>query len=175
MKQLRGLLCAGLMALALMTPRPASADPMNWGSNGAAYLFNTIPDTPTFSGSIATTGTFEVVAGTAGQNTYIFYSGFQSGGTNSGLTLQPEYGQGATCGTNTQLIYPFATAGAAPASGTFMALWASSAAAASAAPVSSAAIASVPLFIPAGYNYCVVVGGATVNGKFVTYLATHVN
>lgn len=150
----------------------ASADTIYIGSNGLTYQ-PTWPDTLAPSANIVTATTTLLVAGVAGQNMYVFFEGFQSGGTNSGTTVVPEYGTGATCGTGTVRFTPSNGVLGPVAIGTIAVLYGGSTAAA--ASTFGLLPSAVPFIVPNGNNLCGVTAGTTINGFFITQYAIHAN
>jgi len=162
------------------TPAPAPTTTGGWpgtvGFNvgsGALYA-NNICDTYHQSTSIVTATTTLLITGTNNQSVYVCLATWESTGTNATNTVQFEYGQGATCSTNTVTIFPVAIA-PGTASGEWLSGWSGT--------VNSASVtsgipgpAAVPLVLPnnaTAYNLCGVTAGTTTLGNFVVWYSIH--
>jgi hypothetical protein len=147
----------------------AGVQQLHYGT-GATYV-DTWPDTLVTSASINSATTTQILAGVANQTMYVFMVVSQSGGTNSAITEQLEYGQGATCGTNTVKVTPFPILFGAPAVGVANYVW----------PISLVNVMvslSYPLIVPANataYNLCLVTAGTTILQQAIVYYAIHAN
>jgi hypothetical protein len=165
------------------TPVPlASQSPIPWpafahlhvGSGTTVYL-DTWADTIAATGSISTATTTLLVSGVASQTMYVFAAWFQLNGTNAALTVYLEYGQGATCGTNTVKVQAVPIPTTATTSGQMTLLYGGSPPSILASSWSAGA---VPLIVPANataYNLCVVTAGTTIAGIGGAYYAIHAN
>jgi hypothetical protein len=173
--------CAAAYPCGYPTPVPQpTVTPGGWigrqllkYGTGAAYV-DPICDTMVKSASINSAVTTLLVTGVASQNIYICLAEWGSTGTNTANTIQFEWGQGATCATNTVTLFP------APISaGTTTGEWVTGWAGTFANPASSGGMpgpAAIPLIIPANataYNFCGVTAGTTTLGTFVVWYAIH--
>ena len=150
----------------------AGVQPILYGTN-ATYVAP-IGDTFAKSGSIVTAVTTLLISGVANQSIYIWLAAFQSTGTNASNTVSFEYGQGATCQTNTVVMNPSPTAPATTAGG-WVSGW-SGMTGATAVVIDMLPPAAVPLVLPnnaTAYNFCAVTAGTTTSGVFVTLSAVH--
>jgi hypothetical protein len=143
------------------------------GSGNTIYL-DTWPDTFASTANITTSTTTRIVPGVANQTMYVFWVGFQAAGTNTAGTVQLEYGQGGTCGTNTvKIMVTPITEGATI--GNVVNLWGSY----GTATTNGITPAVVPLIIPANAtanDLCgVTTTGTLINGSFIAYYAIHAN
>src|SRR5580700_7245107 len=77
----------------------AGVQPILYGT-GATYI-SPMCDTFAQSGSIVTAVTTLLITGVANQSVYVCLASWGTSGVNSADTIQFEYGQGATCATNT--------------------------------------------------------------------------
>jgi hypothetical protein len=150
----------------------AGVQPILYGT-GATYV-SPICDTFANSAAISTAVTTLLITGVTNQSIYICLATWQSTGTNATNTIQYEYGQGATCQTNTVTLLPAPTA-PGTTSGGWLNGWAGGMLAASGV-VGMPPPAAVPLIIPnnaTAYNFCGVTAGTTTAGKFVVFYAIH--
>ena len=162
------------------TPAPAPTTTGGWvgtvGFNvgtGALYA-NNICDTFAMSGAISTAVTTLLITGTNNQSVYVCLAAWESTGTNASNTVNYEYGQGATCQTNTQTIFPAAVA-PGTATGEWTVGWGNPGAAVTAV-AGMPGVAPVPLVLPnnaTAYNFCGVTAGTTTAGRFVVWYSVH--
>jgi hypothetical protein len=156
-------------------PYPAFAH-LHIGSANALYL-DTWPDTWATSANITTATTTLLVSGVASQSMYVFWAGWDTSGTNAAATLYLEWGQGATCATNTVKLLPSPGINNGTAIGELTVLYGQANGTPSSAGNAVTPVA-VPLIIPANataYNLCGVTAGTTIAGQFVINYAIHAN
>ena len=130
------------------------------------------PDALATTAAIVTATTNKVVAGSTGKNTFIFFAGVQSAGTNSAATYNFEQGTTSStpCDTNTKTLAPTALSAAAFAAGTISTFFSGSSVNAAAGGFT---FLEFPYVLPTGYDLCIVSAGTTVNYKAVVFYAQH--
>jgi hypothetical protein len=132
----------------------------------------TYPDVSTTSAAITTATTTLVVSGVASQNTFVFFAGAETTGTNTADNVTFIAGTGATCGVGT--ITPFAPLPTGLGAANTWSYSYSGSQSVGAATNSGAVPASVPFVLPTAFNLCAVTSGTTVNIKILALSATHV-
>lgn len=126
------------------------------------------------SGAIASAVTTLLVAGVNNKRIYVYMSAWESTGTNATNTVNWEYGQGATCATNTTTLFPVAIA-PGTAAGEWLAGWSGwSLGAITPGSMPAPAAFALPLPLNAtGYGWCGITAGTTTAGTFVTAYSVH--
>jgi hypothetical protein len=156
-----------------LSPNPYQAIANTVTGSGSSVYLMTYPDTWAYTGEVTSATTTELVAGVAGQNMYVFYSGVEAAGTNASVTAYDEYGTGATCGTGTVKFLPTpVTLSSFTVTGLIFGLY-------SGGGLNSLAFGPipnlVPRIVPAGNNYCLVTAGTTIALYGLTDVAIHSN
>jgi hypothetical protein len=122
------------------------------------------------SSTVTTATTTELLAGTSGENTYVFFAGEQNQGTNAGDSVQFVQGTGATCGTNQVSLWYGNTTISSGTSGVYQTWYGGSTGSSASTLMVPAA---VPFVLVAGNNLCFITAGTTINIKTFALTAQH--
>jgi hypothetical protein len=162
---------APTLNVALPTASPGgqtAVNPVYYGT-GNSYVA-AYPDTTTVSSTVTTATTTELLAGTSGENTYVFFAGIQNQGTNASDNVQFVQGTGATCGTSQVSLWYGATTISSATSGVYQTWYGGSTG--SGATINMAP-AAVPFVLAASNNLCFITTGTTINIKAFALTAQH--